>query len=224
MSVYMTEEEQLDLIKKWWRRNGTLITLALSLIIFAVAGYRYLTWHQDKLTQQASVAYEQMMLAVSNHNENIVKSYANQLIQEHEKTVYADVAHMTLAKVYVSENKLENAQNELKIVADKSKMLSLRQIAKIRIARILLAEKSYTNALNELSSIVDATYLPVINELKGDIYGATGQYQEAMNSYKQAITEVKTNGMGNSFLEMKTNEIAEKNQSLNSDDKKVQST
>lgn len=219
----MTEEEQLESIKKWWKRYGNMVTLALSVILFAVAGYRYLTWHQDKLTQQASIAYEQMMLALSNHNNNAVKSYANELINEHGKTVYADVAHMTLAKIYVSKNKLDKAQAELRVVADNSKMLSLKQIAKIRIARIFASGKSYTNALNELSRVEDPTYLPVINELKGDIYGATGKYQEALNSYRQAIDEVKNNGMGNPFLEMKTNEIADKTQSMNTREKKVQS-
>ncbi|EHL30167.1 YfgM family protein [Legionella drancourtii] len=222
MSVYMTEEEQLESIKKWWKRYGNVVMFAVSLVLLAVAGYRYLTWHQDKLTQQASIAYEQMMLAMSNHNVKAVKSYANELIKDHDKTVYADVAHMTLAKIYISKNKLDKAQAELRIVADNSKMLSLKQIAKIRIARILTAEKSYANALTELSRIEDTTYLPVINELKGDIYGATGQYQEAMSSYKKASDEVRNNGMGNLFLEMKTNEIADKTQSMTADEKKIE--
>ncbi|AUH73122.1 YfgM family protein [Legionella sainthelensi] len=223
MSVYMTEEEQLESIKKWWKQYGNLITIVLSLILFGVAGYRYLHWHQDKLTQQASIAYEHMMVALSNHNIKAVRSYANELIHEHSGSVYADVAHMTLAKIYVSKNKLNKATEELQSVASNSQMLALKQIAKIRIARIYAAEKSYTNALKELSSIDDNTYLPVINELKGDIYGAIGQYQEAMNSYKLALDEVKTNGMGNLFLEMKTNEIASKSHSMISGDKKVQS-
>ncbi len=223
MSVYMTEEEQLDVIKKWWKRNGNMITVFLSLILLCVAGYRYMHWSQDKKIQQASVTYEHMMLAFSNQDIKSVRSYANELIKEYGSSVYADVAHMTLAKVYVNKNKLDKAQEELKIVADKSDMPSLRQIAKIRVARLMAAEKSYSKALNELSSVVDETYLPVINELKGDIYGATGKYQEAISSYRLAIDEVKTNGMGNLFLEMKTNELAIKNQSVITDDKKVQS-
>ncbi|MCL5273019.1 MAG: tetratricopeptide repeat protein, partial [Gammaproteobacteria bacterium] len=58
---------------------------------------------------------------------------------------------------------------------------------------------------------------------KGDIYGATGKYQEAISSYRLAIDEVKTNGMGNLFLEMKTNELASKNQSVITDEKNTQS-
>lgn len=222
MSVYMTEDEQLESIKKWWNRNGNLITVILSLILLSVAGYRYMHWHQDKITQQASVTYENMMVAFSNQNIKEVRSYANELIKDYDHSVYADVAHMTLAKIYVSKDKLDKAKDELQWVANNSKMITLKQIAKIRIARILAAGKSYTNALNELSTIEDKAFLPVINELKGDIYGATGKYQEAISSYRLAINEVKNNGMGNLFLEMKTNELAIKSQSMSSDDKKVQ--
>lgn len=223
MSTYMTEEEQLESIKKWWKQYGNIVTVILSIILFSIAGYRYLHWHQEKVTQQASVAFEQMMVALSNHNNKAVRAYANELINQHNRTVYADAAHMTLAKIYVSKNKLDKATVELKSVATNSKMPALKQIAKIRLARILAAEKSYTNALKELGSIDDDTYLPVINELKGDIYGATGQYEEAMNSYKMALDEVKNNGMGNLFLEMKTNQIASKSHSMISGSKKVES-
>lgn len=224
MSVYMTEDEQLEVIKKWWKRYGNIVSVIISVILLAIAGYRYFNWHQEKITQQASITYENMMVAFSNHNTQGVRAFANELIKDYGSSVYADVAHMTLAKIYVSKNKLDQAQQELEWVAAKSKMSSLQQIAKIRIARIMAANKSYDNALTELSKVNDTAYLPVINELKGDIYGATGKYQEAINSYRLAIDEVKMNGMGNLFLEMKTNELALKAQSLNSDDKKVQPT
>jgi predicted negative regulator of RcsB-dependent stress response len=222
MSVYMTEEEQLEVMKKWWNRYGNIVTIILSLILLCIAGYRYMHWHQDKLTQQASITYENMMVALSNQNIKSVKSYANELIKDHGHSVYADAAHMTLAKLYISKDKLVQAKDELSVVANKSEMNALKQIAKIRIARILAAEKSYSNALTELNVVVDQTYLPVINELKGDIYGATGKLQEAIAAYRLAIDEVKTNGMGNLFLEMKTNELAMKSQSMLADDKKIQ--
>lgn len=221
MSTYITEEEQLELIKKWWKHHGNMVSVLLSLILFGIAGYRYIIWHQEKITQQASINYEQMMLAVSNQDDISVKSYANQLFRDHSKSVYADAAHMTLAKIYISKNKLEQAQAQLQTVVNSSKLLSLKQIAKIRLARILVEKKSYTDALNELNRIEDSTYLPVINELKGDIYNATGQFKEAMNSYQQALAQVKNNSITNSFLEMKTNEIALKTESANKNDTQI---
>ena len=60
----------------------------------------------------------------------------------------------------------------------------------------------------ELADVEDSAYTSIVNELKGDIYVATGKYQQAMAAYKEAITEVRTSGMGNVFLEMKTNALA----------------
>lgn len=222
MSVYMTEDEQLEVIKKWWKRYGNIVTVLISLVLLSIAGYRYFNWHQDKVKSEASNVYEHMMIAFSNQNIKSVRSYANELTKDYNSTVYADIAHLTLAKIYIDKNKLDTAKSELKIVADTGHMVSLKQIAKIRIARIFAAQKDYTKALNELSSIDDTTYLPVINELKGDIYGATGQYQNAVNAYRLAINEVKDKGMGNLFLEMKSNELANKTQSVLTVEKKTQ--
>ena len=157
MSVYMTEEEQLQAIKKWWLRYNTPILVLLSVVMLSVAGYRYWNWHHEKILTQASTVYERLMVSFSEHKNKEIRSYANQLIKEYGQTVYADAARMTLAKIYVT----------------------------------------------------------IVNELKGDIFLEKGDYQQAIKLYKQAINEAKTHGIGNLFLEMKTNELAALTQSKN---------
>lgn len=223
MSVYMTEEEQLEAIKKWWSKYNNLITIALSVILIVFAGFKYWNWHQDKINTQASNAYERLMLAFSNQDNQSVQAYASQLINSYGKTVYADAARLTLAKLFVTDDNYQKAKENLDYVANYSKMLPLKQVAKIRMARLFAAEKAYDKALAQLAKVDDSAYMPVINELKGDIYTATGQYQQAIASYKEAITEVRTNGMGNLFLEMKTNELAALTQSMNTENDALQS-
>ena len=215
MSVYMTEEEQLEAIKKWWARYSTLITVVLSLVLLGISGYKYWQWHQVKVNTQASNAYEHLMVAFSNHDNKAVKSYANQLINEYGQTVYAHAARLTMAKLYVSQDHYDKALETLKVVSNNSPLKALKQVARIRIARLLAAEKSFDDALTELTSVDDVAYLPVVNELKGDIFVATGQYKQAIVSYKEAITAVRTQGMGNLYLEMKTNELAALSQAVN---------
>ncbi|OJY41007.1 MAG: hypothetical protein BGO90_04550 [Legionella sp. 40-6] len=222
MSVYMTEEEQLESIKKWWKRYGNMVTLALSIVLFVIAGYRYYGWYQEKKSQEASAAYEHMMISFSNKDIKSVKSYANELIKNYKHTVYADAAHLALAKVYVNKDKLQQARAELQEVKKQTKLSVFKDIASLRVARIYAAEKAYQEALTELSTITDATYKPVVNELKGDIYKAMGKYEEASSSYKQAIEEVKNNGMGNLFLEMKSNELAQQTSTKSSHTIQVQ--
>lgn len=215
MSVYMTEEEQLEAIKKWWGRYSTLITVLLSLLLLGISGYKYWSWHQEKITTQASNAYEHLMVAFSNHDNKGIKSYSNQLITDYSDSVYAHVARLSMAKLYVSRKKFDKAKEMLDAVATTSPMTALKQVAKIRIARLLTAEKNYDKALSELTKVDDTAYMPVVNELKGDIYAATGKYEQAISSYKEAIIAVKTQGMGNLYLEMKTNELASLTQSMN---------
>lgn len=222
MSVYMTEAEQLEAIKKWWQRYSNIILVVLSVIMLTISGFKYWNWHEDKITQQASSAYEHLMLAFSNQDNKGVRAYANQLTTDYGNTVYADAARLTLAKLYVLREKYSKAEAELDHVATHSKMVTLQQVAKIRLARLLAAEKSYDKALAELTKVENSAYLPVVNELRGDIYAATGQYQQAVLSYRKAISEVQKHGMGNLFLEMKTNELAAMAQSMKISDKKVQ--
>lgn len=215
MSVYMTEEEQLEAIKRWWNNNGTWVTVVLAAILIAVSAYRYWNWHEEKITAQASNTYEHMLIAFSNKDIKATRSYAKELMTNYDKTVYADAARMVVAKLMVAHEHFDKAELLLETVVKNSKMSALRQIARIRVARLLAAQKEYDHALGELNTVDNNAYMPVINELKGDIFAATGHMQQAIISYKEAIAEVKTQGMGNLFLEMKTNELAALSQQTN---------
>lgn len=209
----MTEEEQLQAIKKWWQRYNTPILILFSVIMLSAAGYRYWNWHYEQSLTQASTVYERLMVSFSEHKNKEIRSYANQLIKNYDKTVYADAARMTLAKVYVEKDQNDKAKQLLDDVVMHSKVPAFKQIAKIRAARLLVAQKSFDKALNELAVIDDNAYMSIVNELKGDIFVEKGEYQQAIKSYKQAISEAKIHGIGNLFLEMKTNELAALTQS-----------
>ena len=209
----MTEDEQLDAIKQWWKRYNGIVIVSVSVLMLVISGFRYWSWHEQKVTQQASNTYEHLMVAFSNHDNKGVRGYAHQLLTSYGKTVYADAARLTLAKLYIERANYPRAHEKLNDVAEHSKMPALKQVAIIRLARLLIAEKSYDKALNELAKVIDSTYLPVINELKGDIYVAMNRYPEAVSFYREALNEVQAKGMGNLFLEMKANELATLKQS-----------
>lgn len=224
MTVYMTEEEQLAAIKKWWSKHSNLITIILSVVMLVVAGYKYWNWHQEKVRTQASTGYEQLMVAFANKDDKGIQAYSNQLIKDYPNTVYSDAAYLALAKVQVNEEHYDKAQKSLEYVVANSKMPALKQVARLRLARLLILNKAYKEALAQLAVVDDMAFMPAVNELKGDIYTATGQYQQAVLSYKEAITGVRTNGVGNLFLEMKTNELAALNQSMKTNDNAAQPT
>ncbi len=207
MSIYMTEAEQVELIKGWWKRYNGIITVLLSLVLLVLAAFKYWHWHQAKVMEQASNHYEHLMLSFSNQDYKSVRSYANQLVTNYGETVYADAAQLVLAKLDVTHEHYKRARVRLEAVASHSKMKALADVARIRLARLWAEDKSYDKALEVLAVVSDTAYLPVVNELRGDIYSVTGQYQQAANYYRKAIDEVQKDGMGNMFLEMKSNEL-----------------
>ena len=85
MSSYMTEEEQIEHIKKWWEKYNTWIITTLSMVLIVLSGYKYWHWHQEKITLQASNYYEQLMKAVAVEDEKSIKAYAHQLSTEYQK-------------------------------------------------------------------------------------------------------------------------------------------
>ncbi|MDX2346237.1 MAG: tetratricopeptide repeat protein [Legionella sp.] len=208
MSIYMTETEQLEAIKDWWLRHQRWITILISSVLLVVAGYRYWMWHTEKMTYQASQAYEQLMTATSNQEGQAIEAYAKALMKDYPKTVYGDAARLTLAKHWVAETKWKDAEAELEYVALYARMPALKQVARIRLARLWIAEKAYDKALNYLDQTDSATYKPLIDELKGDVYAATGRIDDASTLYREAREEVKLRGIGNVFLDMKSNELA----------------
>jgi predicted negative regulator of RcsB-dependent stress response len=222
MSVYMTEEEQLEALKKWWNKYSNPIVITISIILLAIAGYKYWAWHQEKTTALASSAYEQLMVSFSQQDEPNIQAHANQLIKQYNGTIYADVARLILAKQSITNGNLKQAEEQLRSVASKSPMASMQQVAKIRLARILISQKQYVKAQNELKHVADASYKPMINELRGDIYAATGKYNLAIAAYRKAIDANISQGLGNTFLEMKSNELAAMTQSLNTEPQAIQ--
>lgn len=207
MSIYLTEDEQVEAIKAWFKRNYQVISVLLSVILIFFSLYRYYTWHQDKVQQEASSTYENLMLSVSNHSNKSVKAYANQLIQNYPNTVYADVARLTLAKLVVAVDKYPRAITYLDEVITKSKVSVLKEIAIIRKARLLMAQHDYAKAIVVLDSMDDATYSSIQDELKGDIYFATGRKQDALVFYKKANSASQKQGINNSLLDMKAKAV-----------------
>jgi predicted negative regulator of RcsB-dependent stress response len=208
VSIYMTETEQLEAIKAWWKRHQRVIGLVLSVVLLSVAGYRYWNWHSEKMTRQASESYERLMVASSTKDSKAIEAYSKTLIKEYPKTVYADAAELVLAKYWVSQEKWDAARHVLEHVAFHATMPALQQVARIRLARILIEEKAFDKALGYLDHMDSSVYKPLIDELKGDVYVAKGRYQEADVLYREARDEAKVRGIGNLFLDMKANELA----------------
>ncbi|PJD93962.1 MAG: hypothetical protein CK424_00970 [Legionella sp.] len=203
----MTETEQIELLKKWWKRYHNIVIVTLSIILLAASGAKYWHWHRQTVSEQASNAYEHLMVAFSNQDFKSARSYTNQLMTQYPGTVYADTAQLIQAKLDVTSGHYAKARVVLHKVATHSKFKVLVDIARLRLARVLAYEKSYDTALHELAQITDANYEALRAELRGDIYYAMGKLEQAQSDYQTAKKDMEKSGIINPFLDMKQHEL-----------------
>ena len=208
LNSYLNEYEQWEALKKWWQKYNAVIIVAFSLILLSLSGYKYWNWHQEKKMVQASNTYEHMMLAAANHEPKLIVQYAKDLVEQFPDSIYSDAARLSLAKLAVSNHEYDKAEAELKWVAEHSKTSELADVARIRLARLWFGHKDYNKALHVLKEVHSKVYLPLVDELKGDIYTAMSQFDKAVDFYRKALSEVQNYGVGNLFLEMKSNDLA----------------
>lgn len=207
-NMYLNEYEQWNALKKWWHKYNGIVILAFSLVLLGISAYKYWRWHEDSKLQFASNLYEQMMMSSANHQNKQIKKIAEQLVNDYPKSIYADAARLSLAKLAVASKEYDKAEQALKWVAENSATAELADVAKIRLARVWLAKQQYANALTILKNMHSKAYLPLVDELKGDIYTSMNQYDKAVDFYRKALSEVQNYGVGNLFLEMKSTDSA----------------
>lgn len=211
MSVYTTDQQQIEQFQQWWKLHGTSTIL---MIVFALAlgfGWRFWLQHHEQTLSQASSDYEQLLNSVVNNDSANANTLANTLTQEYSRTPYAPLAALMLARQSVNQGNLSDAENRLVWVTQHTHNKTLRQVARLRAARVLLAENQPQQALNILSQIDDKAYLPSIEEVTGDSYAALGQFALARQAYLKATQILPGYDVAQPILKMKLDELATSN-------------
>lgn len=195
MSVHLSEEEQLEVLKRWWKDYGRTIIIT---VVVAVAGYfGYTAWQDQKRqnAEEASEVYEQLLKLVSTEPGKVIsdadKATASHLAAELKesdgKSMYAHSAAFFLAKIAVQDNKLDAAADELKWILSAKPDAATEQLARLRLARVLTAQQAYTDALAQLSPEPAAAFSAEYAEARGDILKLQGDLDAARTAYEKAL-------------------------------------
>lgn len=191
MAVYDHEEqEQLDVLKAWWRDHGNKVinlALAAALVAAAVSGWK---WWQDRQSQGAGALYGQLQAAVEKQDVKAVRDSAVELADKFDGTVYAGMGALLAARVQMDAGDVKNAKAQLAWAAEKASDPALRDLARLRLAGVLLDDKAYDEALQQVSKESEPGFAARFAELKGDIYAAQGKKAEAREAYQAAIAKL----------------------------------
>ncbi len=206
MDVYITEQEQIALLKKWLKTYAPPVILGVIIAMGIGLGWRY--WHNAKIqtTEAASVAYVNMVGAAMSHLDSEASLIANSLTQKYSNTPYAQLASLFLAKQAAENGAYDEATKRLNWVISKADQTSIRQIARIRLAKVELAEQKPEAALATLETTDDPAYQGMIEETRGDAYLALKQTAKARSAYLVAEHALPTSA--STLVQMKLANIS----------------
>ncbi len=207
MDVYKTEEEQVEAIKKWWQENGKSIIAGVVIGITAIFGWRAYDSHTAVQAEQASVLYEQMLVAARTNDEENALVYANRIFDDYKSSTYAVFASLMLAKVAAEAGELEEAETHLRWVMGNSSQAEFKHIARLRLARVLIANDKLELATETLNISKPGDFVARYDELRGDIYAKQGKSDEAIKAYEKSLANSKGSGDAQSLLQMKLNDL-----------------
>jgi predicted negative regulator of RcsB-dependent stress response len=197
VSVHLTEEEQIEVMKRWWKTNGKIV---VAVVIAGVIGYfAWTSWKEKQLaaSEEASVRYESLLKlvnveagkAMSDTDKTTAKHLASELKQKNSKTLYAYSAAFFLAKLAVDSGDLDSAVKELQWVLASKPDVATTQLARVRLAKVLLAKEAYTEASAQVAEEPSKAFLSEYAEVRGDILRAQGNKAAALTAYEKAVAE-----------------------------------
>ena len=205
VDVNLSEEEQVEALKKWWKENGRSVIAGLGIGLGGVFGWKAWSQHQQEMVDQASVRFEQLGQSISSGATDSAVKQAEILINDFGDSPYAVFASLSLAKVRLDQDDAGGVQPRLRWAMENSSDPSLRQIARLRLARMMLNDGDLDGASGILAQAEDDHFRGEFAKLRGDLALAQGDEAAAREAYLEALD----NGVSNlALVQMKLDDLA----------------
>ena len=208
MSELRTDEEQVELLKKWWAENGKGLVAAVVLAIAAVGGWNWWQSQEQAKGEAASVLYQQLVdlinqTQLSDEQSATAQHLAGQLQSDFPETLYANYGALFEAKLQMNAGELDRALSTLKAVQTAAVNESVSEVAALRQAQILWQQGNTQQALDLANTIKAKVYGGDLEELKGDLLVELDKKQQAKDAYLKAKAIFATAGVSRPALDMK---------------------
>ena len=205
-----SDEEQLEVLKNWWKDNGQSIVIAIVLGVFGFFGFQSWEAKIKSSGENASEIYQQLLdlnLQETAKKDDAVFELGKKLKADYEGSIYAVLGSLVIAKKYIEANDLESGIDQLRWALDQDRGDSIEDLIRVRLARVLAA----SNKSEEAFSILDnhepqAAYISTFEETKGDLFIQIEDLALAREAYQKAIAN-KREDQSLALLELKLADI-----------------
>lgn len=209
MATPSTDEEQKELLRRWWNSQGKFMVGGVAIGMLVIFGYQ--AW-QNRITtrsETASLMYTNMMneLAIDPKSESAL-AQGEAIVDDYDDTPYATLTTLALAKrAYLADNK-EAAETSLRWAIKNTADDGLRHIARIRLARLLMEQNRLEDVDTLISGVKFGSFEAGYQEIIGDVHRLRNNISEAQAAYSTtlALLPPEANEL-RQFVELKLNNL-----------------
>jgi predicted negative regulator of RcsB-dependent stress response len=184
---YLTDDEQLERLKRIVAENWLWVAAGIVLGAGLIFGYRYYVSYQDDRGLRAAMRFDDMSAALEANDPAKTARVADGLIADFPGSPYADQALLALAKLKVDAGKSADAEEPLRQVMEHSKDSELRHIARLRLARVLIDEGKPDAAIGLLAGDTPGAFAGLYHAVRGDALYAKKDSKDALTEYRAAL-------------------------------------
>ena len=209
MPLYdLEEQDQIDELKAWWTRYGSVITVALVLGLLVVAGIQGWRYYTAKRAESASTLYSAVSEAIRTKDSAKAKDAIAELTSSYASTAYAPRAELLYAKMLYDAGDRNGAKAQLAWVVDHASEDELQAVARYRLAQVQIDEKQYDAALATLDAKHPPAFDGLYADLRGDALAAAGRPADARTAYETALAKLDPKSAYRNYVQAKHDAIA----------------
>src|SRR5579871_820806 len=161
---YLSDEERLEMAKKWWLENYKSILAGAVVAALVVGGWRYWEYRTTSRSQTAAAMFTQLTTAVAKQDDAGALKTGQDIMDQYSDTPYASQAALVLAQVQARAGKAADSEKTLGWVMQNSKDDGLKLLARLRTARLKLADNDAQGALDTLNAADAGGFAPLYDD------------------------------------------------------------
>ena len=189
MDELLSEKEQIEAMRDWWRENGRFVIGGIVLGVGILVGWNQ--WKEYRLTArlEASARYETLANQVSGGMVDAAEANAKELYENYASTSYAALARLAMARLYMDRGRDQDAADTLEALLAIRGGTETQMVGRLRLAKIYLYQEKPQEVVDLLSGFEDTAFAARYDELLGDAHAALGQIPDAAAAYARAMAD-----------------------------------
>ncbi len=208
MDELLSEQEQLDQIREWWREYGWYLVGGVVLGAGLLYGKVQYDDYRQGQAESAAALFQEMRLSIADDADAEALALLEQLRTEYPSSPYTDQAGLLTVILYLQNQSTRQAIEALRFTLENTADEYLALVARTRLARLFVSAERHGEALALLDGVAPGNFSARFSEIRGDIYHAQGDRESAQTAYLQALNSDQSDLVDRGLIQMKLDDLA----------------